>query len=76
MYSLVVCCVFSGSLMPYGIRDSDIPNNTLLPNKQYNLNFTITDVAHDSNDTAIFRGAVAFDVSMADWTSAGYGLPD
>ena len=68
--------VFSGSLMPYGIRDSDIPNNTLLPNKQYNLNFTITDVAHDSNDDLIFRGAVAFDVTLADWTGAGYGLPD
>ena len=68
--------VFKGSLMPYGLKDDDIPENTLLPNKQYNLNFTITDVAHDSNDDLIFRGAVAFDVTLADWTGAGYGLPD
>ena len=71
-----VSTVFSGTLMPYGLKDDDIPDNTFLSNKQYNINFTITDVAHDSNDDPIFRGAVAFDVTLADWTGAGYGLPD
>ena len=62
--------------MPSGLTDDYIPENTLLPHTQYNLNFSITDVAHDSNDYLIFRGAVAFDVTLADWTGAGYGLPD
>ena len=62
--------VFNGDLFQYGFADNVISDNEFLPNKCYNLNFTITDIAKDANNVSIFNGAVSFDPVVADWTTS------
>ena len=61
--------VFSGNLLTYGFADGVIPDNSFYANRKYNLNFTITSIAKDSNSDNVFGGAVTFNPSVAEWAT-------
>ena len=58
-----------GKLKAYYFETGDIENNTFLAGKQYNLIFTITDMAYDSNDQPVFNGQISFTSEVVDWTT-------
>ena len=66
--------LFRSDLLQYGFADGVISDNTFQPNKCYNLNFTITDIAKDINNELIFNGAVSFNPTVADWSTTDISL--